>query len=103
MGARPRFDFVRLLADLLVEHRMPPPVYLPLTYPVQGRVAYTCLYSGIDSAGSGPDDSEARNAAARQVWLDVGQLITMDPRCLSKYVLSHSHLYSLSGISYCFW
>ncbi len=88
MGARPSFDYVRLLADLSVEHQTPPPVYLPLTYPVQGRVAFTCLYSGIDSAGSGSDDAEARNTAARQVWLGLGHLVTIDPRCLLHCMFS---------------
>jgi len=80
MAALPRFNFAQLLADMSVEHRLPPPLFMPFIHPLPGRFACVCQFAGGDSLGSGSSDLDARNSASRQLWLDMGHLITIDPR-----------------------
>ncbi len=75
------------LEDLAVEHNMVPPVFLPAAHPWPNHVAVLCNYAGVSALGGGQSDVDARIAAARQVWLDLGHLITVDPR----YFLQLSH------------
>jgi hypothetical protein len=78
--ALPRFNFTRLLIDLATAHNMPPPIFLPARHPYPGHHASVCQYSGVDAISGGRSEAEARNAAARQVWIEMGHLITLDPR-----------------------
>ncbi len=80
MAVLPRFNFTRLLIELAVEHNTPPPIFIPALHPLPGRFAIVCQYNGVDAVGGGESEAEARNAAARQVWLGMGHLITIDPR-----------------------
>jgi hypothetical protein len=88
MALLPIFNFARLLEDLAVEHNMPPPVFLPAVHPWPGHVAVLCSYAGVNALGGGQSDIDARIAAARQVWIGLGHLITIDPR----YIFSHPYL-----------
>jgi hypothetical protein len=78
--AIPRFNFTRLLIDLATAHSMPPPIFIPAVHPLPGHHAFVCQNSGVDAIGGGATEAEARNTAARQVWIEMGHLITMDPR-----------------------
>jgi hypothetical protein len=78
--ALPRFNFIRLLLDLATAHNMPPPIFIPAHHPYPGHFASVCQYSGVDAVGGGRSEAEARNAAARQVWIEMGHLIIVDPR-----------------------
>ena len=80
MAVLPRFNFTRLLFDMAVEHNIPPPVFISAPNPFLGRFAAVCQYDGVDAIGGGGSHAEACNAAARQVWLELGHLITWDPR-----------------------
>jgi hypothetical protein len=73
-------DFVRLLENLAREHHIPPPVFVPAQHPIPGRFAFLCQYSGEEAMGGGRTVMEARNSAARQIWLELGHMITIDPR-----------------------
>jgi len=61
MALRPQFNFARLLEDL-------------------ADVAILCTYSGVSALGDGLTVEGARIAAARQVWIGLGHLISLDPR-----------------------
>jgi hypothetical protein len=78
--AIPRFNFTRLLIDLATAHNMPPPLFIPAVHPLPGHHAFVCQYSGVDAIGGGETEAVARNTAARQVWIEMGHLITVDPR-----------------------
>jgi len=80
MALAPRFNFARLLEDLAVQHNLLPPVFLPAPHPWPNHVAVLCSYAGVSAIGEGLSDNEARIAAARQVWVEMGHLITIDPR-----------------------
>jgi len=80
MAFLPIFNFARLLEDLAVEHNMLPPVFLPAVHPWPDHVAVLCSYAGVNALGGGHSDIDARIAAARQVWIGLGHLITIDPR-----------------------
>jgi len=80
MAFLPIFNFARLLEDLAVEHNMLPPVFLPAVHPWPDHVAVLCSYAGVDALGGGQSEIDARIAAARQVWIGLGHLITIDPR-----------------------
>jgi hypothetical protein len=80
--ALPRFNFTRLLIDLATAHNMPPPIFIPAVHPLPGHHAYVCQYTGVDAIGGGATEAAARNTAARQVWIEMGHLITVDPRYL---------------------
>ena len=80
--ALPCFNFTRLLIDLATAHNMPPPVFIPAVHPLPGHHAFICQYTGVDAIGGGETEAVARNTAARQVWLEMGHLITVDPRYL---------------------
>jgi len=100
MAFLPVFNFARLLEDLAVEHNMLPPVFLPAVHPWPDHVAVLCSYAGVDALGGGPSVIDARIAAARQVWIGLGHLITIDPRyfflpCLHFYIYFHRQLVSL--------
>jgi hypothetical protein len=79
MAALPPFNFAQLLADMSVEHRLPPPLFMPVLHRLPGRFACVCQFAGGDSLLSG-SDLDARNSASCQLWLDMGHLITIDPR-----------------------
>jgi len=96
--ALPRFNFTRLLFDLAVEHNVPPPVFLPAHHPLPGHFAAVCQYSGVDAIGGGGSEAEARNAAARQVWMDMGHLITVDPRYLFFIIFVVCNLVTVSSV-----
>ncbi len=87
MAVMPRFNFARLLEDLAVEHNMLPPIFLPAPHPWPDHVAVLCSYAGVSALGGGQSDVEARVAAARQVWIGLGHLITVDPRYFVKKFL----------------
>ncbi len=87
MALIPRFNFARLLEDLAVQHNVLPPVFLPAPHPWPNHVAVLCSYAGVSAIGGGVSDIEARIAAARQVWIDLGHLITIDPRYFSVSTL----------------
>jgi hypothetical protein len=78
--AIPRFNFTRLLIDLATAHNMPPPIFIPAIHPLPGHHAFVCQYSGVDAIGGGATEAAARNTAACQVWIEMGHLITVDPR-----------------------
>jgi hypothetical protein len=80
--AIPRFNFTRLLIDLATAHNMPPPIFIPAVHPLPGHHAFACQYAGVDALGGGATEAAARNTAARQVWLEMGHLISVDPRYL---------------------
>jgi len=80
--AIPRFNFTRLLIDLATAHNMPPPIFIPAIHPLPGHHAFVCQYSGVVAIGGGETEAVARNTAARQVWIEMGHLITVDPRCV---------------------
>jgi hypothetical protein len=80
--AVPRFNFTRLLIDLAAAHNMPPPIFIPAVHPLPGHHAFVCQYTGVDAIGGGATEAAARNTAARQVWIEMGHLITVDPRYL---------------------
>jgi hypothetical protein len=80
MALRPRFNFARLLEDLAVQHNIPPPVFIPAVHPWLDHVAILCTYSGVSALGDGLSVEGARIAAARQVWIGLGHLISIDPR-----------------------
>ena len=80
--AIPRFNFTRLLIDLATAHNMPPPVFIPAVHPLPGHHAFVCQYAGVDAIGGGATEAAAHNTAARQVWVEMGHLITLDPRYL---------------------
>jgi len=88
MALAPRFNFARLLEDLAVQHNLLPPVFLPAPHPWPNHVAVLCSYAGVSAIGEGLSDSEARIAAARQVWIGLGHLITVDPRYFSVSFLT---------------
>ena len=83
--AVPRFNFTRLLMDLATAHNMPQPIFIPANHPLPGHHAFVCQYSGVDAIGGGETEAAARNVAARQVWIEMGHLITVDPRCVMLY------------------
>ena len=56
------------------------PVYIPAVHPVALRRAAVCLYAGYESIGSGANVPEAKNSAAKAMWLKLGHLITLDTR-----------------------
>ena len=85
--AIPRFNFTRLLIDLATAHNMPPPIFIPAVHPLPGHHAFVCQYSGVDAIGGGETEAVARNTAARQVWIEMGHLITVDPRYVIFYLL----------------
>jgi hypothetical protein len=85
--AIPRFNFTRLLIDLATAHNMPPPIFVPAVHPLPGHHAFVCQYSGVDAIGGGATEVAARNSAARQVWIEMGHLITVDPRYLFYCIL----------------
>jgi hypothetical protein len=85
--AIPRFNFTRLLIDLATAHNMPQPIFVPAAHPFPGHHAFVCQYGGVDAIGGGPTEAAARNTAARQVWLEMGHLITVDPRYLIFHLL----------------
>jgi hypothetical protein len=100
MALLPIFNFARLLEDLAVEHNMLPPVFLQAVHPWPDHVAVLCSYAGVTALGGGQSDIEARIAAARQVWIGLGHLITIDPRYyfLHRYrfgFVSHRQLVTL--------
>jgi len=74
------FNFARLLEDLAVEHNIPPPIFLLAKHPLPNHVAILCCYASVDAVGGGQSEVEARIIAARQVWIGLGHLITIDPR-----------------------
>ncbi len=76
----PRFNFTRLLIDLAMAHNTPQPIFIPANHPLPGHHAFVCQYCGVDAIGGGATEAEARNAAARQVWIEMGHLISIDPR-----------------------
>ncbi len=78
--AIPRFNFTRLLIDLATAHNMPQPIFIQADHPIPGHHAFVCQYCGDDAIGGGASEAGARNTAARQVWLEMGHLITVDPR-----------------------
>jgi hypothetical protein len=80
--AIPRFNFTRLLIDLATAHNMQQPIFIPAAHPFPGHHAFVCQYGGVDAIGGGPTEAAARNTAARQVWIEMGHLITVDPRYL---------------------
>ena len=80
--ALPRFNFTRLLIDLATAHNMPPPIFVPAVHPLPGHHAFVCQYAGVDAIGGGATEAVAHNTAARQVWIEMGHLITVDPRYL---------------------
>ncbi len=92
MALLPVFNFARLLEDLAVEHNMPPPMFIPAVHPWPDHVAILCNYAGVNALGGGRSDIEARIAAARQVWIGLGHLITIDPRyfpfrtCIFRFI-----------------
>ena len=96
--AIPRFNFTRLLIDLATAHNMPPPIFVPAVHPLPGHHAFVCQYSGVDAIGGGATEAAARNTAARQVWIEMGHLITVDPRylfyCILLVVLEPVLIYS---------
>ena len=53
MAALPRFNFTRLLFDLVVEHNTPPPVFIPARHPFPGHFAIVCQYNSVDAIGGG--------------------------------------------------
>ncbi len=83
--AVPRFNFIRLLIDLATAHSMPQPIFIPANHPLPGHHAFVCQYNGVDAIGGGETEAAARNTAARQVWIEMGHLITVDPRCVVLY------------------
>ena len=85
--ALPRFNFTRLLIDLATAHNMPPPIFVPAVHPLPGHHAFVCQYSGVDAIGGGATEVAARNSAARQVWIEMGHLITVDPRYVFYCIL----------------
>jgi len=62
------------------EQSRPAPVYLPAQHPILLRRAAVCLFEGLETIGSGQNVPEAKNSAARSMWLKVGHIITLDPR-----------------------
>ena len=62
------------------ETGQPAPIYIPAQHPVALRRAAVCLYSGYETVGSGANVPEAKNSAARAMWLKLGHLISVDPR-----------------------
>jgi len=94
MALLPIFNFARLLEDLAIEHNMPPPVFLPAVHPWPGHVAVLCSYAGVNALGGGQSDIDARIAAARQVWIGLGHLITIDPRYIFHFLICFLHFYS---------
>jgi hypothetical protein len=56
------------------------PTYLPAQHPIALRRGAVCLYEGLETIGSGQNVPEAKNSAARSMWLKLGYLITLDPR-----------------------
>jgi hypothetical protein len=99
MAFLPVFNFARLLEDLAVEHNMLPPVFLPAVHPWPDHVAVLCSYAGVNALGGGQSDIEARIAAARQVWIGLGHLITIDPRYFSIILLAFEN-YFASAVSH---
>ncbi len=86
MALRPRFNFARLLEDLAIQHHISPPVFLPAVHPWPDHVAILCTYSGVSALGGGLSVEGARIAAARQVWIDLGHLISLDPRYTISFI-----------------
>ncbi len=80
MALRPQFNFARLLEDLAVHHNILPPMFIPAVHPWPDHVAILCTYSGVSALGDGLTVEGARIAAARQVWIGLGHLISLDPR-----------------------
>jgi hypothetical protein len=80
MALRPQFNFARLLEDLAVQHNILPPMFIPAVHPWPDHVAILCTYSGVSALGDGLTVEVARIAAARQVWIGLGHLISLDPR-----------------------
>jgi hypothetical protein len=90
--AVPRFNFIRLLIDLATAHNMPQPIFIQANHPLPGHHAVVCQYSGVNAIGGGETEAAARNTAARQVWIEMGHLITVDPRCVVLYYSLFFHL-----------
>ncbi len=80
MALCPRFNFARLLEDLAVQQNILPPVFIPAVHPWPDHVAILCTYSGVSALGDGLSVEGARISAARQVWIGLGHLISIDPR-----------------------
>jgi hypothetical protein len=55
-------------------------MYLPASHPIVLKKAAVCLYSGLQSIGDGASVPEAKNSAAKAMWLKLGHIITLDPR-----------------------
>jgi len=97
MAFLPIFNFARLLEDLAVEHNMLPPVFLPAVHPWPDHVAVLCSYAGVDALGGGQSEIDARIAAARQVWIGLGHLITIDPRYFFLALLAFLDLFFIGN------
>jgi hypothetical protein len=76
-------SFIREEIDaclVLGETGQPAPVYLPAQHPVALRRAAVCLYAGYETIGNGATVPEAKNSAAKAMWLKLGHIITIDSR-----------------------
>jgi len=72
-------DFIMLLADVAQQHGLLLPLYIDQPHPIPDRIISTCLFNNNESVGSEVDSFQAQNNAARQMWLLLGHLITIDP------------------------
>jgi hypothetical protein len=71
----------------LGEQGLPLPVYMPAVHPVPLRRSAVCLFAGKEAVGSGASVPEAKNSAARAMWLLQGHIITIDQRYLIFVVI----------------
>jgi hypothetical protein len=75
----------------LGEQGLPLPVYMPAVHPVPLRRSAVCLFSGKESVGSGASVPEAKNSAAKAMWLLQGHIITIDQRYFIFVIIKCDH------------
>jgi hypothetical protein len=71
-------DYVELIFDTARQNNLVLPLFVNVAHPIVDRHASLCLFHGVDTIGSGSSPFLAKNAAAREMWLRLGQAIHID-------------------------